>query len=86
MKQKPFKLPDSFTNQLQEFTTGFYLVTLNEAGEFETNTYFPTPASAMALLNFLEVESMALQENLRIQAIGQHGEDEDDSDFEDDNS
>ena len=68
MKQDPFTLPPSFLNQLQEFTTGFYLVSLNENGEFNTHSYFPTPASAMALLNFLEVESGAMQEGIRAQA------------------
>jgi len=50
-------------------------------GEFETNSYFPTPASAMAILNFLEIESQALQENIRTNAI-ENLDEEDEEDEE----
>lgn len=81
MKKDSFKIPESFLNQLEEFTTGYYLVALNEVGEFTTHPYFPTPASAMALINFVEIDSSALQESLRIrateEAMGSEGEDTD---------
>ena len=82
MKQESFKIPASFLGQLEEFTTGFYLVSLNEQGEFETNSYFPTPASAMALLNFLEVESGAMQESVRQRAIEKLDESDDEQDLD----
>lgn len=81
MKKESFTIPESFLTQLQEFTTGYYLVTLNEHGEFCVHPYFPTPATAMALINFIEIDSGALQEGLRAraseEASGPQEEDED---------
>jgi hypothetical protein len=73
-----FKLPGSFLKQLAEFTDGYYMVTINSEGEFETFSNFPTPVSAMAILNFLDVESGALQESIRQQAIERETNSDDD--------
>lgn len=64
-KKKPFKLPQAFLNNLDEFTNGYYLITINEIGEFETFMNFPSPVSEIALLNFVDVQSTALQERNR---------------------
>jgi hypothetical protein len=70
MKNKDsFKLPTAFLSQLEEFTNGFYLVSINDQGHFETHFNFPTPVAGMAILNFLEIESEALQENVRKNTI-----------------
>lgn len=82
MKKVPFKIPKAFLNQLKEFSDGFYLVTINETGAFETNSYFPTQTALMGLLNFMEIESSVLQEDLRTKALNKLAEEENGEDDE----
>lgn len=84
MKPEAFKIPDSFLRQLEEFTTGFYLISINERGEFNTHSYYPSPAAAMALFNFIDIEADALQENLRLRALERINEDDEDSEDDED--
>jgi hypothetical protein len=74
---KKFKLPVAFLNQLREFTNGYYLVTINENNGFETFVYYPDPISEMALLNFVDIQSTAVQDIIRQKAIDETDIDED---------
>lgn len=47
-----FKLPQSFLSQLGEFTTGYFLVTVNEKGEFETFVQADNPVTRLGVLKF----------------------------------
>jgi len=67
--KKPFKLPKAFLNNLGEFTNGFYLIVVNEVGEFETFMNFPNEATELALLNFADIQSSTLQEIARQRAL-----------------
>ncbi len=59
-KPTSFKLPSSFVSQLNEFTTGFLLVTVNELGQFEVYNQMNTPAIKLGLVKFLEALSAAM--------------------------
>lgn len=50
--QPSFKLPKSFLNQLGEFTTGYVLITVNNAGEFETFIHSDSPVIRLGLSQF----------------------------------
>lgn len=65
MKKVPFKLPESFLNQLNEFTNGYYLVTVNEDMNFETFFEFPSQVVEEGLINHIEIEIEDFQLNLR---------------------
>ena len=47
-----FKLPPAFLSQLGEFTTGYFLVTVNEQGQFETFVQSDNPVTRLGLLKF----------------------------------
>jgi len=55
-----FKLPPSFLSQLNEFTLGYLLITVNEAGEFETFVKAETPITRVGLVKFAEMISDSL--------------------------
>jgi hypothetical protein len=82
-KKKPFKLPKAFLNNLGEFTNGYYLITVNELGEFETFMSFPDNVTELAMLNFADIQSTTLQEMARqkalddMQSSGESSEEED---------
>jgi len=63
-KPKSFKLPESFLSQLNEFTLGYMLVTVNEAGEFETFVKADNPLTRVALVKFTELVSDSLSQSL----------------------
>ena len=63
-KPKSFKLPQSFLSQLNEFTLGYVLVTINEAGEFETFVRAENPMTRVALVKFTELMSDTLSQSL----------------------
>jgi hypothetical protein len=69
--KKPFKLPEAFINQLKEFTLGFHLVVLDEKHDFQTYAYYPNKVVEMGLLNFIDIQSTAVQEIIRQRAIDQ---------------
>lgn len=78
-KPKPFKLPEAFIKQLEEFTNGFHLVVVNSQNEFETYVWYPDSVSELALLNYLDIQSTATQEIIRQQSIDKALSEEDDS-------
>lgn len=83
MRKTPFKLPKAILSQLNEFSKGFYLVTLNEAGNFDTYINYPEHATELAFMNFLDIQSNTFQEIVRLKSIEQKlkqemGEDETD--------
>ena len=63
-KPNSFKLPQSFLSQLNEFTTGYLLVTVNEAGEFETFVKADAPVTRLGLVKFSEMLSQSLADSL----------------------
>lgn len=78
-KQKPFQIPKAILSMLEECTTGFYLVSINENGEFDTHVYYPTPSAELSLINFVDIQSTAAQEILRHNVI-EDNLDQDDED------
>lgn len=65
MKKSPFKLPESFLNQLSEFTNGYYLVTVNEDMNFETYFEFPSQVVEEGIINHIDIEINDFQMQLR---------------------
>lgn len=62
MSKLPFKLPKSFLTQLNEFTTGYALVTVNEEGQFESFIASDTPAIRLGLTKFVGMLADTLDE------------------------
>jgi len=75
--KKPFKLPQSFLNQLGEFTRGYYLITVNDQNEFETFFHHDDEVTEMALINYVDIQSGALQDMMRNQASEMQDDDDD---------
>lgn len=67
--KRPFELPVAFISQLKEFTNGFHLVIVNDEQDFETYSWHPNKAIEMALLNYIDIQSTALQEIIRQRTI-----------------
>lgn len=65
MAKKTFQIPDSFLSQLNEFSQGFLLITINDKREFEVYHKTDGMADYMGLVNFADIVSQQLQENLR---------------------
>lgn len=59
-----FKLPEAFLTQLNEFTNGYYLVTVNNKNEFETYFEFPDPLTEHGIIQHLKIESVNFQKYL----------------------
>lgn len=59
-----FKLPQSFLSQLGEFTTGYFLVTVNEQGQFETFVQADNPVTRLGMLKFTGMILDTLETNL----------------------
>lgn len=59
-----FKLPQSFLSQLGEFTTGYFLVTVNEQGQFETFVQADNPVTRLGVLKFTGMVLETLESNL----------------------
>lgn len=78
-KSKPFQLPQAFLNQLGEFTNGFYLVTVNDKNEFQTFVHYPNSIIEMGLLNYVDMQSTALQEIIRQKAVDRATESDDET-------
>jgi len=77
-KTNPFKLPQAFLNQLDEFTKGYYLVTINDKNQFEINFQYPDQVTELALLNFVDMQSSCVQEVMRQRAVDRSLGDEED--------
>lgn len=67
--KKPFELPKAIINMLEECTKGFYLVTVNDQNEFKTFVYYPDELTEVGILNYVDLQSTAVQEVLREQAV-----------------
>lgn len=79
MKIKPFKLPKAILNMLEECTNGYYLVTIDDQHEFQTFVHHPNQVIELGLLNYVDLQSSAIQQVLRQKAIDhslEEGEDE----------
>lgn len=60
-----FKLPESFLNQLNEFTNGYYLVTINNQNNLETYFEFPSELAELGIIQHLTIESANFQSYLK---------------------
>lgn len=65
MAKKSFQIPDSFLNQLNEFSQGFLLITINDKREFEVYHKTDGMADYIGLVNFADIVSNQLQTDLR---------------------
>jgi hypothetical protein len=79
-KDKPFELPKSFLTQLEEFTCGFHLVTINEAGDFSTYVFYPNKLTELGLVNYMDIQSTTVQEVIRQKTVENQLFDEDEED------
>jgi hypothetical protein len=69
MNPQGFKLPKQFLSQLGEFSRGYYLAIVNDRGEIESFESYDNPTIRLGLLNFVDAQASAAQENLRNQAL-----------------
>ncbi len=70
MKKDNFELPKSFLTSLDEFTNGYFLVTLNEQNQFKVfANYNGQESTELAMINFVDIYAGAVQEGIRQQAI-----------------
>ena len=85
-----FKLPKPFLNQLGEFTRGYYLAVVNERGDIESFESYDNPTVRLAVMNFVDAQTSAMQDHLRNQALKleeqAHTVDEDDENGEDEDN
>lgn len=70
MRFKHFKLPPAILTQLDELTTGYHLVIRNDKGQFETYVCYPDESAELAFINYLDITATALQERIRMRAMG----------------
>jgi hypothetical protein len=90
MKNSGFRLPKQLLTQLGEFTRGYYLSVVNDRGEIESFESYDNPAIRLAVLNFVDAQSSAMQEHLKNQALRMEEradsriQDDDDEDEDDD--
>lgn len=83
MKKKlPFKLPESFLNQLEEFTNGYHLVIVDENMAIESYSNFPTEIVALGVINHLDIEAAKLQAELRSEVTVEFEESDDDEELD----
>lgn len=83
-----FKLPQSFLSQLGEFTTGYFLVTVNEQGQFETFVQADNPVTRLGVLKFtgmiLDTLESGLEQAMSNPKLDQHTDIEITGDGDDD--
>ena len=60
-----FKLPESFLNQLNEFTNGYYLIVVNNQNNLETYFEFPNQITELGIIQHLAIESADFQSYLK---------------------
>lgn len=80
----PFSIPESFFNQLGEFTNGYLLFFINNEGSIQASASFGCEVDEIALRNraMKLLESISAMEDLEIQegVSGEFYEDDDDED------
>lgn len=70
MKKDNFELPKSFLTSLDEFTNGYFLVTLNEKNQFKVYlNYNDQEAIELAMINFVDIYADSVQESIRQRAV-----------------
>lgn len=70
MKKDSFELPKSFLTSLDEFTNGYFLVTLNEKNQFKVYlNYNGQESIELAMINFVDIYATSVQESIRQKAI-----------------
>ena len=91
-KSQGFKLPESFLNQLGEYTQGYILLVCNEVGDLYVHEAYDNAVIKLGLINFADMHvsaalthmhNIALKEEQYIENI-QEGLDAADEDGEDD--
>ena len=81
MAKKPFELPASFITQLNEFTNGYVLITINELDELEVILNLNSTIKRMAMQQFIE---MIASGEAGINILCQNSAEEDEEHEEDD--
>lgn len=62
MKQKKSSFPKSLLNQINEFSSGgFMLFNLNEHGKLEIHSKFDNPLASIAMQHYIDVWMKALE-------------------------
>lgn len=84
--QSSFKLPKSFLSQLDEFTMGYVLVTVNEDGEFEVFVNTDNPVTKLGLSKFvgLVADNLNNEDNMLLNPFNQDEEHESPDEADDD--
>lgn len=81
MKNNSFELPKSFLTQLNEFTKGYFLVTLDENGMFKTYAdYNNNQSTELAIINYIDIYASSTQEAMRQDALSQILDEDPDND------
>lgn len=65
-----FVFPKQLLNQLAECSNGFFLVAVNQDNQFEIYQNLNSPILHMGMMNFLDVFSDSMQEQLRSKPLG----------------
>lgn len=77
-KKQNFELPESILNQLNEFTTGFALVILDQTGNPVTYSHFDNSISEMGTYLFAASYFNAMVQNEANMIQGSFSDEEDD--------
>ena len=64
-KSASFEFPAAILNQINECSQGFFLVVINDKGEFENYFNADSPVHELGLINYVDVKSSALQSVIR---------------------
>jgi len=66
---KPFEIPKALLEQLDECTKGFFLLTVNENGDFDMFQSYSDTVTELGVTNCLNVHFNAMQEVVKQQAL-----------------
>jgi hypothetical protein len=68
-KKPGFTIPESFLNQLEEYTRGYMLVVCNERGELFVHEAYDNPVIKLGLVNFADMHVSASQQHMHNMAL-----------------
>lgn len=64
-----FTIPQSFLNQLEEYTRGYMLLVCNERGELYAHEAYDNPVIKLGLVNFADMHISAVQKHMHNVAL-----------------
>jgi hypothetical protein len=64
-----FMIPESFTNQLNEYTQGYMLLVCNERGELYAHESYDNPVIKLGLIKFGDLHISAALKHMHNQAL-----------------